>query len=210
MEFITYNSEAVALFLAPPNWDQPVTLEINGPFSANTVAVSAQTSRRQFAKTARYALEYYVSTPIPTSLSDDVVFSTNLRLWLQRLKGEMVAVPLWTDGVEISAPVTAGNTSFSKTSVNPAQSGAEWIVVSPDNSIYEILVVNAIASGTIGVNSPGAALNWPAGTMMFPLLFGQVISRPKFDAETDEILTDKIKFQENSPFGRAIDRKSVV
>jgi uncharacterized phage protein (TIGR02218 family) len=198
MQFITYKGETVALFLLAPNWAQAVKLELQLPFTDITKGLSAREQRRAFGDSARYSLEYSVTTA-------DAKTSTDLRLWLNRLKGETVAVPLWTDGVEISAIANAGVTSIAKTSVNPAQYGAEWIIMSADASTFEIVTVTAISGTTVTLLS-GTTLTWAAGTLMYPLLFGRLDKRPQLTRDTDEaIVSGVIRFQENSPFARKIN-----
>jgi hypothetical protein len=227
MKFISYNGEKIALFLAPPNWADAVNVELTLPFTEITTAISAQESRRTFGKSARYSLEYSVA-PGPDP-ANDAAFSTNLRLWLQRLKEEMVAVPMWTDAVEIAGNIAARNTVIPKTAANPVRYGAEWIVVRsldiaytqllvpPDpgaslgelepqtESDYEILVVTAIDDNNVTLASPGLTHDWADGTLMFPLLFGTLAQQPSFEAETDELLNGRIKFQENSLFARKLN-----
>src|SRR5436309_3298923 len=119
MKFITYSGEAVALCLALPNWGESITVQIDlTPVTEVTKALSARRSARRFARTARCNFEYSV-------LTQDAHQSAQLKLWLQRLKGETVAVPLWTDGVEIYSAVTAGDTVINKTPNNPVLYGKE-------------------------------------------------------------------------------------
>lgn len=199
MLFLEYNSAPLALCLAPPNWAQPIKIEIQAPVTDVTTALSRKETRSAFGVSARYSLEYTIDTA-------DARQSTDLRLWLNRLRTEqLVAVPMWTDGVELSSPVNAGATVLAKTTINPVQSGAEWIILSAGASVYELVVVSGLTSGAITLAGSGATLNWPAGTMMFPLLFGRLLERPKFTADTDELASGTIKFGENSPYARRLN-----
>ena len=73
-----------------------------------------------------------------------------------------------------------------------------------DATVFEIVTVSDVAAGTITLAS-GVTLDWPSGTMMFPLLFGKLVGRPKFNAETDELLDGRIKIQENSTYARRLN-----
>lgn len=211
MKFLNYNGETLALFLTPPDWGEAVKLDLSLPFTDVTAALSHQESRRTFGRSARYQIEYAVSAPLEQSAI--AAWSTNLRLWLQRLKGETVAVPLWTDGVELASAVVAGDTVLNKTAINPAQYGAEWIITDDVYGSYtqsspprsEIVVVSAIDDSTVTLASPGATIAWAPGTLMYPLLFGVVAERPQFSAETDEMLSGRIKIQEDSTYARRLN-----
>ena len=199
MKFISYSGETIALCLIEPNWQEPLRVEIDLSQNTNiTAALSAKETRERFGRTSRYSFEYSVFT-------DDAAESAKLRLFLQRLKGETVAVPMWMDGVELYSAHTPGNTVLDKTPNNPVQYGTEWIVLSPDASTYEIVTVSAIDLLHITLNSPGLTLSWPAGTMMYPLLFGRIATRPQFDAETDELLSGRIRFNEDSTYARRLN-----
>lgn len=96
-EFITLNGETIALCLAAPNWEQPIVVELTLPATVER-SLSADESRRVFASSVRYELEYKALFPTAAD-------STDFRVWLNRLKGELVAVPMWTDQVELSCEV---------------------------------------------------------------------------------------------------------
>ncbi len=198
MQFIDYNSAPLALCLALPNWGSQITVEITLPATV-TKARTTRTSRSNFGRSNRYTLEYQVDTSSAQESED-------LRLWLLRLKTEPVAVPMWTDGVILSTAFNAGATALVKTALNPVEYGAEWIIFDPVSGVYEIVVVDAIDSGSVTLHT-GCTLNWPAGTMMFPLLFATIApaDRPKFSAETDTLLSGKIKFTEDSPYARRLN-----
>jgi hypothetical protein len=198
MIFITYNGAPLALFLLRPDWDKPVKLTIAQGFTEVTPARSRKEQRENFGRSSRYTLEYAV-------LTGDARESHDLREWLKRLDDELVAVPLWTDGVEIAAAINAGDTNLPTAYGPPVQSGAEWIILSPDSSIYEIVVVSGVTADHVTISGAGATLNWPAGTVLYPLLFGYVSGAPEFKAESDEVVEGTIKIQENSIYARRLN-----
>lgn len=196
MKFITLNSESVALCLAPPNWSSPITVELNLPANINR-AISRRESRRVFATSVRYSLAY--SALFPTAKD-----STDFRLWLTRIKAEPVAVPLWTDAVEIASALSIGAGTIAKTSPNPVRYGSEWIILTDDGATYEIVTVTAIDAATVTLSGT-VTLNWPAGTLMYPLLFGRIVERPETEAITDEMSEATLKFRESSSFARRLN-----
>lgn len=194
--FISYNSETLALLLAPPDWSTAVKIDLELPADVDRNQVSARESRRTFAQSARYSMTYRAGL---ASSSE----STELRIYLARLKGETVAVPLWTDGVPLSAALAAGATVI-PVDDQPVRYGAEWIILSEDLATFEIVVTNTVTSSSITLTT-GTANAWPTGTLMFPLMFGKLIERPKIEAITDEHLEADLKVQENSPFARRLN-----
>lgn len=198
MKFVTLGGETVALCLASPNWagDSPVTLELALPTEI-AKALSDREARRNFARTFRYTLTY--KTLFATARE-----STDFRLGLLRLKGETVAVPMWVDAVELSTDENAGSISLGKTAEMPVRYGSEWIVLSADGSTYEIVTVSAVSADTVTL-ATGLTLHWPAGTLMYPLLFGKFAERPRIDAIDDEKSETSIKITENSGYDRRLN-----
>lgn len=194
--FITIGSETVALLLASPNRNSPVKVT---PFLPDSVqaAISKREVRQNFARTFRYTLEYSADVL-------DTKNMTDLQLWLLRHKGETVAVPLWNDFVEINGSFNIGATALPIVYGPPARSGALWIILSPDLSTYEIVTVDNVTGSTLTLHSPGTTLNWPAGTQIYPLLFGKLVERPQWEAGHDEWIRATIKVEDNSPFSRAL------
>lgn len=198
MQFIDYNGAPLALFLLRPNWDHQVKLTIAQEFTDVTPARSRKEQRANLGRSSRYSLEYSV-------LTDDARQSHDVREWLKHLDDELVAVPLWTDGVEIAGAINAGDTSLPIAYGPPVQYGAEWIVLSADGATYEIVVVSAVSADHVTLSGGGATLNWAAGTVIYPLLFGYVTGTPEFSAATDEVVEGTMKFQENSVYARRLN-----
>lgn len=196
MKFITYQSEAMALLLALPDWSTPITVEVSIPDDQET-GLSGLVSARSFAESPRLTLAFKTYL---ASAAD----STTLRLWLMQLQGQTMAVPMWTDQTEMANAIASGATSITKTADNPVFSGASWIILSADASTYEIVTVNSIVGNTITL-AAGTSNAWPAGTMMYPLLFGKFHERPKAEAITDETLTAQFKIDENSSYARRLN-----
>ena len=204
-QFINYNgpfgAEAIALLLASPNWDVEPKCEPQLPTDVASHPISAFESRRTFAGSSRYELTYKAEF---WSIQEQ----TEFRLWLNQLKDQTIAVPLWTDDCVMTAPAIAGATSLN-IGDHPARSGLEWIVIAPDASTYEIVQASAVGANSITLASPGLANNWPAGTICFPLMFGEFsepgTGRVKIEAITDELSSCEIKIKENSVFQRRLN-----
>lgn len=193
--FINYAGEDIALLLAVHNWTHDLKVTPSLPAEVQR-AISNRESRRNYARSFRYALEYAIDT-------FDAKETTDLKLWLLRLKGETVAVPMWPDYVEITGSFNAGATSLPIAYGPPVRYGAEWIILSNDTNTYEIVTVDAIDDSTVTLHS-ATTLNWPSGTLMFPLLFGRLSESPKWDNETDEMVSGAIKVEDDSPFARRL------
>lgn len=201
MQFIDYGGKVIALLLAQPNW-QPdsVKLEVNIPWVEITEARAGDQDRQPHGESARYILEYEVDT-------DSARESEDLRMWLLRLRDETVAVPMWQDFVESTNAFNAGTTVIPLAYGPPINFGAEWIILNADNGTYEIVVATLNPAGTVLTLSTGCTLNWPAGAYIYPLLFGHIPNedRPKFKADTDEILNGIIRVHESSPYARRLN-----
>lgn len=195
-DFIELDGETVALLLAVPNWGS-VKVELTIPAEI-TRAVSGRQTRRNFNRFARYSIEYTADMIAYENVAES---STELRLWLNRLKGETVAVPLWADGCEFQNALGVGQTAPPVYSA-PVRYGSTWVLLHESIDSYEIVTGN-YASGALHFDD-GVTLPWPAGTMAYPLLFGRLTNRPKFKADTDELMSGTIAVKENSSFDRRI------
>ena len=195
--FVNFEGAQIALLLARPNWGSPVKLAPMLPADVQK-ALSGDESRRNFARTFRHSFEYSIDTD-PRHPEEP----TELRLWLLRVKpNDKVVVPLWTDGVELSADKDAGSTNLPFNFGPLVRGGYYWIIIDDDDN-YEIVKLSAASSVAFTVPA-GTTRDWPAGTTMFPLLFGAFAERPKFDAVTDEVISGAIKIEEDSPITRRI------
>src|SRR5205807_689484 len=99
-QFIAYNGpfglETIALLLAPANWENPPKLEPQLPAEISSHPISKNESRRSFAASSRYTFTYTAELWSTNAM-------TEFRIWLNRLRDETVAVPLWTDDCELTA-----------------------------------------------------------------------------------------------------------
>jgi hypothetical protein len=213
-QITTFQGASIGLLAAQPNWATEVKISLEIPTDIAKEPITFNESRRAFAQTARYTMKWrtYLS-----SAQD----STELRIFLTRLRGEPVAVPLWTDGCEIAASVPVGATVIQLLDA-PVRYGTNWIIANDEFSSWEIVTTGAFtpptgplvigdgggpealdANGIIHL-SPGTLKAWPAGTLMYPLLFGRLADRPKPEWITDERLDVDLKIKENSQFSRRL------
>ena len=198
MVFTSYNDQTIALLLAQPNWEKPIKVKLRFPWAEVTTARAGDEDRQPYGESTRYTLEYTVDTSDARQTSD-------LKMWLDRLRDELVAVPMWEDHVECANAFNAGTTSIPLAYGPPVNHGNLWLIMSPDGSTFEI-VVRLSVTPTLLTLSTGCTLNWPAGTCAFPLLFGHIPEgdRPKFKRDTDEVISGAIKVHEFSPFNRKL------
>ena len=202
MKFIHYNGEDVCLILAQPMMRPKPKLTLILPFTDTDTAISHREERKTMGKTGRYVFEY-------TPHFKNAGFSTEFRIGLQRLHDEVVAVPLWMDWVKLSGPAAKNDTILFKTADMPVRYGAEWLIVTPEPTswngwTYEIVTVTGITSNTITVSTPLAG-DWPAGTFLYPLMFGRLEERPKLQTLKPRVAEGALKFREDSTFARRIN-----
>jgi hypothetical protein len=194
--FLTYLGAPLALFAGRPNYaQQPVKEELTLPTGV-TRAILGSESRRAYATANRYTQDYHYD-------ARDAVDSTDVRKWLERLKTELVAVPMWSDQVTLSTSYSIGATLLNKTALMPTRFASEWIILSDDESTFEIVVIGVVGPTQISVPL-GTTKAWPAGTRMYPLLFGRLKERPQFTSETDQHLSGSLVFKESSAYSRKL------
>jgi hypothetical protein len=116
MKFISYSGATIALVLAQPNWNSKPVLSMSLPTDA-TRGISGRESRRNFARSSRYSFNY-------TTRFNDAADATEFRIGLQRLKDELMAVPLWVDPVRLSAQRNAVARRFRSRPISPFATAA--------------------------------------------------------------------------------------
>jgi len=190
---ITYNATQYGLLAAQPNWDTEVKVSMDLPTDVSKEVITLQESRRTFARSARYKMSW--RSYFPTA-SD----ATEVRLFLTRIRGEPVMVPLWPDQCELQSDYTAGGSTMSLID-DAARWGIYWIICNSDFSQWEILSVASVdlVANTITLTA-GAANNWSAGSYLYPLIIGRLDEKPKPEWITDETAEADFTIRENSAF----------
>jgi hypothetical protein len=197
MKFLTHSDETIALLLAPPNRTVRPRVTPTLPFTNIDRALSGRQERRTFGQSSRYSFEY---TPRFRTVKE----STEFRLGLVRLKDEPLAVPLWNDGITMTSPCLAGASSLAKGNTDhPVRYGAEWVAIGANGS-HEILVVTNLSANALTLDKPTENA-WPAGTMVYPLLFGRFSPRPTLTSVTPRTVTGGLTIVEDSPYARRLN-----
>ena len=194
---ITLAGQPAGLLAAQPNWDSEVTVSLELPVDVSKEPITFHESRRVFAQSARYSMSWraYLS---------NAADSTELRIFLTRVRGEPVLVPLWPDMCETATDALAGATSITLTDL-PVRYGSTWIIADDTFSSYEIVTVSSLnASTKVATLSPGTVNAWPAGSVMYPTILGKLEERPQPEAVTDETLEVDFTLKENSQFSARV------
>jgi hypothetical protein len=131
---ITFSGSEFGLLMAQPNWDTEVKITLTLPTDVEKQPITFAESRRNFAASSRYTMEW-------TSYLSNAADATELRIFLTRVRGESIIVPLWPDGCEIQTAATAGATSITLLDL-PVRSGATWIIANDDFSVWELVVIS--------------------------------------------------------------------
>lgn len=198
MEWVTLGGQPSVLFLLPPNFATNIKVSLSVMDMAQ-VTQDNKSSTRSFTSKGRYKIEM-------ECLCGNSQESTDIRQGLNRLKGELVALPLWTDSVSLTTQTNAGDTTSTYSSlIPPSRYGTSWIFVNLTTFVYEYVTLSTIAGGIATTSAP--ALTWPIGSILVPLVFGRFspTARPTFTKLTDSVNTVKFTFEENSPFANALN-----
>ena len=193
----TVAGQQVALLAAQPNWATEVTLALDLPTDIEKEAITLTEARRNFAQSARYTMKW-------TTYLSNAADSTELRIFLTRVRGESIICPLWTDQCEFANAVVTGQRNILLIDT-PARFGASWIVTDSTFTNFEIVSVTGInlATNTITL-SVGLSQAYPAGTYIFPLMAGRLTERPKPESITDETMEAAFTLKESSTFAARV------
>src|SRR5215472_3892574 len=174
---ITYQSAQYGLLAAKPDWTTEIKVTLELPTDVSKEPITFQESRRNFAQSSRYKLTY-------ASYLSNAADAQELRIFLTRLRGESMFVPMWPDACEILNAVSAGATSITLYDL-PVRYGSTWIIGNADFSLYELVTVSNLNTSTFVLAVSALVNAWAAGTIMYPLMLGRFDDRPQVTALSD-------------------------
>jgi hypothetical protein len=201
--FTNYHGvDDLALCLAPANWRTPPKLTAEFPFTDIERAILGNETRRSFGLTKKHGLEYS-----PIFLND--FDSTAFRLGLNRLKTELVGVPLWIDLCVTHATLFSAGTSLVLNNL-PARYGSHWILLAADGFTFEIVTVTAVNESTLTLTlAARTGPIWSFGSRIYPLLFGKFAERPQLESITPSVVEGGLRFIEDSDITEKISARSI-
>jgi hypothetical protein len=192
-QIITLYGTQVGLLVAEPNWETEVSVSLELPIDIAKEPITFNESRRAFAQSARYTMKWRAYLPTAKD-------ATELRIFLTRIRGESILVPLWPDACELQNNVSIGQTTFTLVDT-PVRYGAAWIIANDDFSSWEIVNVTSLNTTTRVIHlAIGVTKTWAAGTTMFPLIGGRLADRPKPESISDETCEVDLSLKENTDF----------
>ena len=140
MQWVSIGLQPIVLFILPPNFatEVKVTLSIMDQVQ---VTQNNKGSTRSFTNTGRYSVEM-------ECLCSNAQESTEVRLGLNRLKDDLVALPLWVDLVVLTTVTLAGASTATYSGAFAARALREqyWIFINTTTYLSEI--VQTSVSGT--------------------------------------------------------------
>lgn len=174
--FTNYHAtDDLAVLLPRANWSTPPKLTTEFPFTDIERAILGNETRRCYGLTEKHTLE------VTSTIIFNDFDATALRQGLNRLKDELVGVPIWTDFLRTTSALTTTGTSVNFSGAPPPRAGARWLFVSADGESFELVTVTVVGltSLTFAARTGSA---WPAGSYIYPMLFGRFQDRPNIEA----------------------------
>lgn len=202
-QIVTLGQNQVGLLAAQPDWSAEVVVSLDIPTDVTRAPITLKESRRNFAQSARYTLSW-------RSYMSNTKDAEELRIFCTRVRGELLAVPMWPDMCSVQTDIIRGSTHITLVDL-PARYGAAWIIANDDFSLWEIVSVSQINYNTRVVTlSVGTRKAWTASTTtMYPLMFGRFSDRPKPELLSDETFEVDLKVKETSAFALRLGPQNV-
>ena len=159
---ITVNGVQFGLLAAQPNWATEIKVKLELPTDVSKEAITMQESRRNFAQSARYKMEW-------TSYLPSARDATELRIFLTRIYEIPILVPLWPDVCELAANAVAGQRVLNLVDL-PARFGSTWIVTDETFTTWDVVAVSTldIVNQQIHLTTFGITRAYPKGTLLYP------------------------------------------
>src|SRR5260370_36955289 len=135
---VIYQQVTTGLLVAQPNWDTGLKVTLDLPTDVSRQPITLKESRRNFAQSARYSMQW-------RSYLSNAADAEELRIFLTRIRGEPVMVPMWPDMCSLQEPF---DVPFHSTHIRvnelPVRYGSPWIIANSDFSVWEIVSVSSI------------------------------------------------------------------
>jgi hypothetical protein len=195
---VNFYGTQVGLLAAPPNWDTEIKVSMELPTDVSKQPITFSESRRNFAQSARYKMEW-------TSYLSSAADATELRIFLTRIRELPILVPLWPDVCELKTAVVAGTRSLPLIDL-PARYSAGWIITDEAFTTWEFLIISSLdlVNSILGLPAGGVHQAYPAGSRLYPLMLGRLEERPQPEAITDETADVAFKMKESTDFSGRI------
>ncbi|MHB1057238.1 MAG: hypothetical protein ACYC0F_05080 [Rhodanobacter sp.] len=169
----------------PPDWGTPVR-ESLAWLTDYMSARNGKRQKRQLRLAPRRTFEFTVVASADTRrLLDALGFDQGVRQWL---------LPIWPDGQQLAAALTAGATSVPcATFGRDFVAGGSALVWTAINQ-WEVLVVDAVTTSSLTLSAPTTG-NWPAGARLYPLRTARTADSTAESLYTDDASSSKVKLQ---------------
>lgn len=184
---VPFTGRRIVVFPFAPNWSSPVEETLEWLTSMETTYTGKEQIWEIRSKPRRL-LEYNLRI-----FKDDVNrFDNVLFGWTAR----MFAVPLWQEKARLGAPTTAGDTSITvQDATNRTfEAGALGLIFNGVTD-YEIVEFSSSSSssGVVDLARP-IERNWPAETLLFPMMVAMPEANIPTTRQSDEHLDARVRF----------------
>lgn len=167
-----------------PNWQTPVneTLE----WKTQVIrSFDGSEQRRELRTKARRSFSYYMS------LSGDSAARFDNFLW--GWQNRSFAMPVWMDKRRVTSSVTVGATSISVSTTDRSFAAGGLAILFKDEVTYEIVEVQTVLANTLTL-SRQTAQAWPVGTVIYPVVIGQLPTSVAVMRHSDRAISATVDF----------------
>lgn len=175
----------VVVFGHPPNWAEPVRERLG--WLTDVLTSQAGTEQRIGLRDApRRGLEYALATMgrHQSNRLETMLLGWQSRLW---------AVPVWTDGQTLAAPLAAGSLSIPCATADYEFAANGLALLWRAHDDYEALEVDSVGGASLTLKAATLA-TWPAGTRVYPIRLGRLPDRQRFTRATGHHLSGTVAF----------------
>ncbi len=187
IEYVIIEGESLALILAPPDWNTPVSVSPSLPTAIEETLTGAE-QRATFAAGLLHTVSYR-----PALDGDEL---RNFKIQLNQLRDQRCALPWWPERRLVS-----GIVGSAVTLADAAGHSCSLFILIDAAGNYEIVEGDRDTQTTTLINLTAAPSIVPEGELFIaPLLFGRARERPEIVAFTDEGADITLQFDEDNQF----------
>lgn len=198
---VTITGSRVTAWTWPANWSEGITERLEW-MTDLLQAYRGEEQARALRIFPRHVIEFSIlADGMERRHLEAALWSWSARVW---------AVPLWWDGIDLSAALPAGSTTIPvSVGLRAYQIGTLAMLLGPNSRSYEVIEIDDVGSGSLTLARPTTAA-WPAGTRLYPARASRIDGNASLSRFTGAAAYARMRFEAVDPAEHPADAGAVV
>lgn len=187
---VTITGSRVTAWTWPANWSDGITERLEW-MTDMLQAYRGEEQARALRLNPRQVVEF--------SILVDGLERRHLEAALWNWGARVWAVPLWWDGIDLTATLAAGATTIPiAVGLRAYQIGTLALLQGPNSRSYEVIEIDDVESGSLTLARPTSSA-WPAGTRIYPARAARIDGNAQLSRFTGPVAYGRMRFEMVEP-----------